>query len=226
MFDDWDVGNILKFVFIGVVILSWVGGQVVRVFLRGKQEPRAPGRDRPMPGRQAAGPAGRQQQKPADMGSFLEELRRRSEEQEREIQRQVVDDEEDDEDFEEEPLVWEPVATEPARKARRPLQGHADAEIDAEADAEAEIEATRSAPLVAATAGVSAETRVTDPAVSNLYAAPANFSLPPWISVSDITEGNHLGTILGVTPQKAILLSEIIGPPLALRKRPGGRHQS
>ena len=220
MFDDWE--NILKFVFIGFVVLSWVGTQVVRVFLRGKQEPRVLGRDRPMPGRQAAGPAGRQQQKPADMGSFLEELRRRSEKQEREFQRQVVDDEEDDEDFEEEPLVWEPVATEPAWKARRPLQGHA----DAEADAEAEMEARRPARSVAATAGVSAETRVTDPAVSNLYAAPANFSLPPWISVSDITEGNHLGTILGVTPQKAILLNEIIGPPLALRKRPGGRHQS
>lgn len=219
--DDWDFGNIIKYVFIGFVIVSWVGTQVVRVFLRTKkQEPRIPGRDRPIPARQAMGPADRQQQKPADMGSFLEELHRRSEDQEREFQGQVVDEDEENDDFEEGPPFWEPVA---AESARRPLRGITHAEAAAEAEVEMEAQPARS---IAATAGVSAETRVTDPAVSNLYAAPAHFSLPPWLSGSDITEAKHLGTILGVTPQKAILLSEIMGPPLALRKRPGGRHQS
>ena len=60
------------------------------------------------------------------------------------------------------------------------------------------------------------------PTNSEHYSPPDRFQLPGWLTLQELTPTKGSGKILGVSVSDAILINEILAPPLALRRRPPG----
>lgn len=224
-------GEILSLlVFVGI----WIFGLLYRAF-SGKPEERRPGRAAPEAGRPPALPPQEmempEQAQPnrrpgglvgdprREVSDFLENLRRQAEnaaQRDKEFERTGGPP-----DFQEEEDEWassvpfeDEVPSQPAFVA--PPSAPSPSAEPRRFAAPAAVRGTLDdAPPVP-------EVRGNSPTKSGHYSPPNPFQLPGWLTLQEINPTKGSGKILGVSVSDAILINEILAPPLALRRRPPG----
>jgi hypothetical protein len=205
-----------EWIIIAFAIVSWIGGQFFRIFVKRPEQKDLPRRPLAPPGGPAAGGGPRPGGLAREVEDFLRHLREGAPpaRAEPERPRPFLGDAEE--------LEWEDVDLEPP-PGRPPRAQPTPTFVLPEEVPLSVAPPKRLALPRASRAAISSEGNITDsdPTVSGNYCPLARMELPGWLTLSDITEPRGIRSLLGLSPRDAMLAREVLGPPKAYRGRRG-----